>query len=334
MRAWSAISNMYAVVLIFFWILIAETQFNIYQQEYDTQVLKTAVGYASKGAMDIALVSSENISNDYITIESVEIEPQKVLETFTDIMCTAYDMYASKTNIRLVEDAIDGLILCGMDGYYIAEPTDDGLIFSIKMPYAINLKNVSSINVDATISLNLTNETGLIINNAKTAPISGQFISFENLNDVAINLDIFGLDIPELTRLKPVLIAGVINDALTKSAEEITAYRQDRTFRVYIPGYGTEGGINSVDGPSLIAIMRGTDFTGKADNDEVKMSGYRVIKPIYVVGFVENGIKYYCYETQVPAAYQGASTNYYYKSVFEAAANGYSPHMGYLGIGR
>lgn len=330
MRVWASICNIFAVFLILAWMLICETQYVTYDKDYDTAVLKVATDYASEAAICVSMSNSETLGTDYMSIDNVTITSGKVLDIFCEIMCMCYDMPASEINKMVVEDAIAGSVICTNDGYYEALPTKEGLSFTVKKPYTLNLGEIEALNDnDVTLAVRLGKDSGMVVKN-KSNGVTTVYKDYDTLNSTLRAYGFSGIDVTKFENVQRVLTANKINDALTYSAEQIGNYRMDRNYRIYIPAYGTSSGINSIDGPTIIMLMRGTDFTGKAESTRITMSGYRIVEIDYVVGFEEDGVKYYCYEDQVPDAYVGSTTTYYFKNVYEAAKKGYIPHLGYM----
>lgn len=327
MRVWAAICNIIGVFLILYWMLICELQYNTFEKDYDTAVLKIATDYASMAAIDTAMVNSETIGTDYLSIDNVTITSGKVLDIFCEVMCMCYNMPASDLNKKIIEDAIAGAVICTNDGYFEGLPTAEGLNFVVKKPYTINLKDYMGVN--STVAVKLNGDSGIVVKNQGDG-ISSAYADLSILNNILYTYGQAAIDTEEFKRLKQILVAVKINNALTYSAERINAYRTDRDYRIYIPAYGTDGGINSVKGPTLIMLMRGSDFSGKAESTNITMSGYEITEILYVIGFEEDGVKYYCYEDKIPEKYIGLDTTYYFDDVYEAAMKGYIPHLGYL----
>lgn len=329
MKQWYAVFNMIAVIIIGMMIFSLDVQQQTYEKEYDTAVLKMATDYASIGALD-ASITYGNLGTDYVNMDSISMNPKNTLKVFNTIMCLSYGISNSELAMKTVDGSIASMILCSWDGYYVAEVADDGLKFTMKRPYSFNMnEETGSLKKNITIAMSLNTERTLFMRNDLADEISYLSSTYEELNDTLGSLGLGKFDIKMLEKYRDVAVSSLINDELIYSAEKIRSNR-DREYRLYIPAYSTEDGINAINGPTLISINSGSgSYSGKADLSQVTMAGYKVISKIYTIGFTQDGVKYYCYEKQLPDTEK--NNIFYFSSPYDAAKAGYIPHLEYLG---
>ena len=142
-------------------------------------------------------------------------------------------------------------------------------------------------------------------------------------------------------------INAQINTDIIDNISNVYATSESMSHRVYLPYSQTDDGINSLTGPSFIAIISGRGFTTNGFINKTVMSGYKTVRKMYVVGYSyrnKNGgdmsgavQKRYCYETQLPKNYENGTetrgpitVEKFYTSIEKAAEDGYYPDLEYL----
>lgn len=317
MKVWSAIFNFIGVWILILMISVFYSHLDAMQTDYDTAVLREVIGYAARAAFDEAI----NTETTYSDLGRAQIDVKKTLEIFGDIVCLSYDMSLSEENRTHIESYIPSAMFCTYDGYYITKLIDDNrtdLEWSLKIPYTITVGNI-------TATLQIDRDEGFKVNN-----IDGGAVSY---TDFGMGEGSVGIQIKDLNRgIANARINTVITDALSLNIAKLSEYRGGNNYRVYLPAKTTFSGINTIDGPSLIILLSGGDFAGKASISEAAIAGLKVVQKNWVLGFEDlHGNKWYAYETQLSE--QVLKENNFnvvtapLDSVFQAADMGYKPNF-------
>lgn len=328
MRHWSI---MYVVVCFY---VLAIVMFSAYEmvnqgkQEFEELRLRYAVDYATEGAFRCTL-GIDDIGTDYVDMDNVKINPSVSLETFKTILAMSYDMSLSEENMRHIENSIKAGVLFTRDGYYYLDmeevdntPTDAvkgmeyQLRWGVKNPYKIQKGGYwYSVNLNPYVDEEWTSvEIG-----------TGKIEEGKQFNDPVRGVT--GLVGKEVQAAISSLVMSDINRVIAKrNAERLDG---EGTPSMYVPAGADTKTINNIKRPTLIMILQGVDFAGQKRLDAVSVGGVRTTRKKLVVGFEERGIKYYCYEQQLPIS-ELASAKYFFNSMEEAAKEGYEPHFTYL----
>lgn len=310
MKAWSAIFNLIAVMMLIFMLVIYLNYTKVIRRDFDQARFNQAVEYATEGMFQ-KTIEVEDIDTDYSDMYAVEINPSDSLDIFESIMCFNYNMSPSEENKKHIENFMPTAVLSTNDGYYIAQWIEDhGLHWSLKYPYYIDIG-------DKSYTVNLHREkwmSGTEAGNFKVSVGSGyeSGITMEEVLTAANNQ---------------------INLAMISEIERKNDNGNTFNFKFFLPSETTERGVNPIQGPSVLLFMQGVDFASTERMNSIAVSGYKTVNRANVVAFIENGRKFYCYESQMDpnlislGVYDIVDT---YRTIEDAALDGYSPHFDLL----
>ena len=327
MKTWSAIFNFIAIWILIIMISIFYRHLDAIQTDYDSAVLRQVIKFAGEAAFNSAIVESGNIDMDYTKLGNVSLNPNESLKAFEDIVCLSYGMSLSDENRAHIESYIPSAIMCTYDGYYITQLMEDNMAelkWSVKIPYTIEVKKPNG--KEYTVALRMDSEDCFVLENNTTTGLVSSYTSYNN------NAGGAGFATSVLNKeIANAKINTTITNALSYNIAKISEYRGGKNYRVYIPADKTFSGINSIDGPSLVILLSGGDFAGKAKLSEAAISGLKVVARRWVVGYRDNitGEKFYCYDGQLSEEVLRSGTitvnDRPFSSVHEAAQEGYYP---------
>ena len=342
MKTWSAIFNFFAIWILILMMGVFYHHIDAIQTDYDTAVLRQVTEFAGEAAFNSAIVESGDIDMDYTNLGNVSLNPSESLKIFEDIVCLSYGMSINDKNRAYIESCIPSAIMCTYDGYYITQLMEDNMAelkWSIKIPYTIDVKNIAG--KDYTLALRMDNEDCFVLANDTSNGLDTGYTSYND--DVWLvpsytpyNNDAGGAGFQDSVLNKNIANAKInstITDALSYSISQISECRggKNYNYRVYLPADTTFTGINSVNGPSLIILLSGGDFAGKASVSEAAISGLKAVARSWVVGYKDNitGQRLYCYDGQLSneAISSGTITvnDKPFSTVQDAAKAGYYP---------
>lgn len=112
-----AIVNLLALALAAYFISIMSNQVVIHERDYQSEVLESAINYATQYAIEEAL-SRSDADQDQENLRTANFDPTYAIDDFARMMCLCYNMSLSEENIQLVKSSIDGGLFCVEDGYY------------------------------------------------------------------------------------------------------------------------------------------------------------------------------------------------------------------------
>lgn len=319
MRTWHMLVNVIEIFSLLFMMRMAYNRINIYEEEYNELCLSNATEYATEAAFvnsigtvskELSYVESVNKGSTYINLDSSE-----TLYYFDTLMALNYGMSLCNETFKTIEDGIGVAVLIGNSGYSItklAKTAEDEveLRWSSKMPYVIETSGT-------TFAVTLNNEAFQYarIENGKMTTGSG--VSYKESNGL----------LTDKTRKRAV--ATTLTDAITKTMDTNAMFREEADYSVYLPTTQTLSGINAISTPSILVVMRDTEFAGVKGAQKAALTALRTVKKIRVIGYRDaNGNKKYVYE------FQGMPENCvietYFGTIEEAADNGYMPDYEYI----
>jgi len=323
MKVWSAIFNFFAVFLLFFMLISFHLVDLSMDRSFQELRLRYAVDYATEAAFLEALGGAD-VGLDYLDLTDVLLAPGESLRVFTTLLAKSYGLAVTDDNLTHLSNFIPVAILATNSGYYVASmqevnrPAGTGglhkLSWGIKRPYTVTVGNI-------TYAVNLLND---------------EWISARELGGTTIEL-LEGRELPmgvsrEIIDLNVSRsITSSVNHAISERNRLNTSLLWEYTF--FMPTDITAAGIHNVDYPSLIVILQGADFAGSRRLNSVSVGGFRVERQTTVLGFTEGGIRYYCYEGQLPSHLIGSVVDFF-NSVEDAARAGFSPHPIFLRVPR
>ncbi len=277
--------------------------------------LRYAVDYATEAAFRSAL-EVQDLGLDYSAMDSVVINPSMVLDTFKALMCISYDMAISRENFAHLENFIPFAVLTTNDGYFItsmqevhrntAGGGEFALTWSIKKPYTMLLGNILygfNLHNESWVSVTESPPNVLLIQDGTTFPPG---VSREVLQRSIMNQ-----------------ISGDINFVISERNRLNTTMRWDNVFN--LPSGQTALGVNTLVRPSLIILFQGSDFAGTQRLQTVSVGGFRVRRRDVILGFTEGGVRFYCFEGQLPADRIHLVEDFFF-DMESAALAGFSPH--------
>lgn len=220
------------------------------------------------------------------------------------------------------------------------ENRSNELIWSVKLPYEIKIDN-------QTIGLNLTNGDTIVVMNNNVARHSGfserskiPYIFRENgkeetyykFKENYTYLDFSGTAFSKLKLsddIKVQRINNLLATALNTSIQDVVNTRGiNANYTVYLPSSTTQSGVNPITSNTLLLSMSKASFAGKyAFLSEPVLSGYKAVSKEYIVGFIEDGEKRYCYASQLPENIKREEVFY---SMYDAMMANYQPSFKYL----
>lgn len=300
MKIWSALFNMIAVILILFLSIAYFNTTRVLERDFDQARLNLAVEFATRAMFEKTL-EIEDLGMDYTELGNVQINSSDALDIFTSLMCINYDMSTSEENKRHIENSIASAVLAGSDGFYITQLVKDdtvkgdGLVgdskvlrWSPKIPYYVHVNN-------KTYAINFVEQTYASVNQHKNGA------SNDSTSIMVPTTPGYPLSITDRVALQSV--NNQIVDTILNEMKVSNDNRKSVDYKFYLPVETTAKGVNPIDGPSVLVLMQGVDFASSQRLNSLSVSGYKVVKKIHVVGFLEaaTGRRYYCYTTQLPS---------------------------------
>lgn len=224
--------------------------------------------------------------------------------------------------------------------YTNTENKNNELIWSVKLPYEITIDN-------QTIGLDITNgDTIVVLNNnvsrhdgiSKRTKIpyvfreNGKEETYYKFKEEYVYMDFAGTPFSKLKlsdELKIQRINNLLATAVNTSVQDITTSRgRDVNYTVYLPTSTTQSGVNPITSNTLLITMSKANFAGQyAHLSEPVLSGYKAVSKEYIVGFLEDGEKRYCYASQLP---DNIVRDKVFYTMYEAMMENYQPSFKYL----
>ena len=344
MKVWNAIFNIIAVVIIAIMIVVINNIDTLNRRQFEEVRLSYAIDYATEAAFR-ACISTDSIGTDYSNggMQEVELNPTMVLPTFYNVLALSYDLSPSEDNFTKIEQSIATGFLATVNGYYILEPgeidTDPydyeiggeyRLLWGVKRPYIVYTREGSGEYDGRVFAINLVNEksTEYIPEGVDGGNGEEPFVDRDKYDGTNLNRDIVNMSISKL-------LTEDINYAI-HARNLSNVYGTINTF--YVPSSKSMTAVNNVTSPALAIIFQDSTFLNGFDIDVISVGGARVRPKTQIVGFTLNGTKYYCFAGQqlggkfITGEYKWnfGEGEKIFKSIHEAAQNGYSPHLKYL----
>lgn len=342
MKNWLMVFNFVGLCCLIIMITTLYIQLETATTEYDTDRLSKAIEYSGDMAFNYSL-ASVNSELSYQDMNQTTLSPNLCLPAFEEIMCLNYDMSLSNDNLKYVEDSIATALLATNDGYYItlmSEVNETGeahsntfeFNWSPKLPYTIMTYDDND-KLASEIAVSLGTEKWIKVNANTLAITSGT--TYADIGSIKTSPNEGG-DIAKSMSLSRETVSRAINtritNAITHNIDAIAELRSDKDYTLYIPSEQTSSGLNKIDSPSLIIIMKDVDYSGEAKVRNAQISGLKVIKKVRVIGYLnELNQKKYCYESQIADSYAvKLKAVAFFNSVEEAALAGFIPDYNYI----
>lgn len=298
MKIWSAIFNIFAVIILSF-LLFSYTYIDkTFRRDFDQVRLNYAVESATE-AMFQSTLEAEDVGGDYSKLGKIEINSSDALNIFYSLMCISYDMSLSERNFDKIQNSIASCMLAGTDGFYVGQfapydtVLDDGLIgdsyklrWSVKYPYILKLK-----------SSPYTYAVGFMDGAWKR--ITSNSLSIKNSKVYVPNELGYPMGVTE-ENIQHAVNAQV-QSALLKEIDRRNLNKKGQDFKFYLPDMTTISGVNAIQPPSVMVLLQGVEYASSEKIDALTVSGFKVIDRVNVVAFhdTSSGRNYYCYETQL-----------------------------------
>jgi len=292
------------------------------EADFSELLLSKAVDYAGEAAM-AACLGTDDIELDYINSDSMVLSPENASSTFANVMCLSYGLLASEYNIQDILTKVPVMVLAANDGYYIAswQKYGDGmkldddmkLVWQPKKAYVIDT-NPDDRNNGILYGVELSMRKVNILNK-QTLSLSTN----DNYDGLPFNKEMM---IQNVNRC----INKDVNAVLARYAIE---WKKDSVQSFYLPFSAGTVGVNRVEKPSLIVVMRDIDIDGIRPRNVSTVNGMKVTQKIIIVGWTSgNGVKYYCQSGYIDSAAQGwiEQNGVIFYSAEEAAKEGYLPY--------
>lgn len=342
MKNWLMVFNFIGLCLLIVMLTTFYIQLETATTEYDTDRLSKAIEYSGEMAFDYSL-TSVNSELSYQDMNQTTLSPNLCLPAFEEMMCLNYDMSLYEDNHKYIEDSIATALLATNDGYYItlmSEVNETGeahsntfeFNWSPKLPYTIKTYDDND-KLASEIAVCLGSEKWIKVNANTMAVTSGT--SYADIGSIKTSPAEAGIPSQSMSLSRETVSRAIntrITNAITQNIDAIGDLRSDKDYTVYIPSAQTSSGLNKIDSPSLILIMKDVDFSGQAKVRNAQISGLKVIKKVHVIGYLDvAGRMKYCYESQI-ADSNTVQLNAiaYFNSVEEAASAGYTPDYNYI----
>jgi hypothetical protein len=342
LKNWLMLFNFIALCCLIIMVTTFHIQLETAATEYDTDRLSKAIEYSGEMAFHYSLASVNN-ELTYQDMNQATLNPSMCLPAFEEMMCLNYDMSLYDDNLKYIEDSIATALLATNDGYYItlmSEVNETGELhsntfefnWSPKLPYVIKTYDDKD-RLASEIAVCLGSEKWIKVNANTLAVTSGNF--YADIGSIKTNPKEDGVASQSMS-LNSETVSRAINtritNAITHNIDAIAGLRSDKDYSLYIPSAQTSSGLNKIDSPSLILIMKDVDFSGKAKVRNAQISGLKIIKKVRIIGYLDRtNKKKYCYESQIAdsSAVQ-LNAKACFNSVEEAAMAGYIPDYNYI----
>jgi hypothetical protein len=244
--------------------------------EFEEEKLDLLVNYAADAAVDEMVYMSADLGMDYADFERVSIDPQVALDMFTTILMTGYDIPDTEENRGMVQtEYLPVFIVAGYDGFYTAQPlakvmgdsgVEYGSVFTIKQPYLY------------------TADSGMLY---------GLNLGLEECR--TLNGAVVGYSTPPISKDEQLrIINSVISDTMMRTVYEQQTGNVRHT--IYLPSEMTEvASTNAVKNVSVLAYVANIPLRVGKTIETFGIGGAKVDHQRYVVCYIKNGEKMYCY---------------------------------------
>lgn len=312
-------------------VMVLYRDVRINEKQFQELRLRYAVDYATEAAF-MASLEGGNLGITYQDLQNVKINPENTLEVFKSVLALSYDMSLSKENLKALDQYIASAVLVVSDGYYIASlqevDTDDDtatggeyeLRWGLKKPFVFGYPADNPIKY---VAYNISTESWVLV---KPSGNGIQIVSKPTYKELVATE---GIAPDKENVLKEInkRIADDINYNINRRNEIYS--KMGKNDFIYLPASQTINGINAITKPSIFITLSGVDFAGSQKIEAKSVGGFTLAKKRRVLGFVKNGEKYYCYESQIPESELGLVREFF-NTVEEAAEAGYRPYLDYL----
>lgn len=291
--------------------------------EFEQLILSYATDYSTDASVTEILETGE-LSLDYADSGKTNLDPNIALNTFVDVFLMNYGMPISEDNREHVKNNfLPVFTVCTFDGYYQAvsrltsakenypetEPAVDvdyTLVFGPKMPYKyINGSSSYALNFGGNYSLKMSGNI-----------MTKEYVYPNGLEDREAG-------IREINKL--------LSTDISFQIDTINKDNGNWAHTFYIPTQLTSmTGVNPIQGPGIIAIVQNVDFVTAKPISAFSIGGGRIQNKRVLIGYVRDGIKYYCYADRYESMVPQPAIDNIFSSQKEAALASYAGDLKYL----
>lgn len=352
MKVWSVLFNFFAVMLLIYMTYVLVDDVKLNKQQFNELRLKYAIDYATDAAFQQA-IQGGRLGIDYTDLSSVQILAESTLPAFRASMALSYDISMSNANLRMIDNYISSAVLVTSDGYYLATEQEVNtteydtlggvyeLKWGLKKPFTVEYPwSSGGVNYTTLVGYSISGEKWKAIEqNKSTNKLEAYYGDvWEELPRGTETVCTPSTETAFCTKYKTDLQQDIIREANRQMTQDINYYITERNSKtdnnvkhdfVYLPAKQTNTGVNPVSRPSLLITMSDVSFAGLKDVSVNSVGGFTVILKKRVIGFEENGQKYYAYEGQIPSP-RISDISRYFDTIDKAVKEGYQPHIEYL----
>lgn len=342
MKIWSGLLNIFAIVIIAILLIIYYNIYQVNERQFEEIKLQYASDYAALAAFNNALKTASNQETDYSDLTQVQLSPEKVDEMYHSMMRMSYNFSENEQAEGHITNSIVSAVICEAWGYRLLEEVkydtnlndtvaagDSKLQWGVLRPYIVyNSDNTrlyaANICNDKTKEY-LTYDVWAGMADEGTDKAVPRILERANYEGT----DISKGDVR-------VAVAKLLNTDLNNEiSKRVSTGAYGDIDGLYISFDETMTAINSIERPTLlIAIQHSTFLDNGKKSDSYTLSGISAVPKTSVIGFTENGVKYYCYAGQ-PLESDGSlkviPIEKTFDTIEEATRAGYQPHWIYLG---
>jgi hypothetical protein len=128
---------------------------------------------------------------------------------------------------------------------------------------------------------------------------------------------------------KPRYINDTITQAIRMGIARANEANPNWQHKFYVPETFGDYSVVDFHGTTLLAFVQNVDINTRDKLDYFGVGATQITRADKVVCYVDGGIKYYCYASNSESGFAHSITKIY-DTVWEAAADGYSPDLRYI----
>lgn len=297
MKTWYTVFNILGVAVILIWLGITIKTQDELQSFYDAQALKIQTEYATEAAL------YTYSANDVYW-----------LDTYKIMMCNQANMGSNNEAVNRVLDSTSAAVFVSEESIeYLTRNTEKD---KFECEILVSKKDIDA----GYVILNLFKDNITFIKKDSLDTTKANNIEELRTALAVKNINI-NSDLDSIKKYRKIYNTETINDALIRSFVGMN----DTAERVaYIPVFSIEElGINSIEDKTIVVVQK--DFA-KWNNNIITTAGYAKVERDWIVGYVEDGVKYYCNESEAPDV-KNKEGNKLFKTIYEAADAGYIPDI-------
>lgn len=301
------------LALTFTFIVAYPIYMNAEDEEFAGLVLHKAADYAAEAAM-AACMEISDVELEYSMETALTLSPMKASDTFSAVMCIAYNIPPTERNTSEVLSKMPVMLLAENDGYYLGEQaavSDEGeevLTWHLKHPFSIERGAY-------TYGVEMGRQYWRRVDNVTMTLVEGEGYLGLPFSDE----EMFQRMNRDMNR--------DITAALGRYAAQnnLPEYQ-----RFYLPFSQGKSGVNRIERPTLIAVLDGISLDGGKPLSLSVVSGLKAIQKSRIVAWTDGaGIRWYAHEWRTDAADRELihENGEVFDTVEQAAKAGYVPKL-------